>query len=173
VTSDLPFTLEELYLGKQKRMKISRKVNGVDAEETIDIGAKPGWKAGTKITFSGKGGDSIPGRPAADLVFVVKEKPHALFKRDGNDLVMDRTVTLKEALCGYLLQFDHLNGASYKFQISDVIQPDMTKTVANLGMPDPKNPGTFGHLRIQFRVRFPQNLSDEQKDMLRQTLSYA
>lgn len=45
---------------------------------------KPGWKEGTKVTFSGKG-DERPGQPADDLMLVVKQEPHPRFTRHGND----------------------------------------------------------------------------------------
>lgn len=35
----------------------------------------PGWKEGTRITFSGKG-DEMPGQPPQDIVFVIAQKPH-------------------------------------------------------------------------------------------------
>ena len=60
---------------------------------------QPGWKDGTKITFPGKG-DEVPGRPPADLVFVVKQLPHPLFERRGNDLHLKATITLKQAIGG-------------------------------------------------------------------------
>ena len=46
---------------------------------------KPGWKNGTRITFEGKG-DEQPGGQAGDVVFVVKEQPHAKFHRQGDEL---------------------------------------------------------------------------------------
>ena len=39
-----------------------------------------------QITFAEKG-DEHPGREAADIIFQIDEKPHATFKREGNDLV--------------------------------------------------------------------------------------
>ncbi|BBG94169.1 DNAJ heat shock family protein [Prunus dulcis] len=56
-------------------------------EEILKIDIKPGWKKGTKITFPDKGNQE-PGVSPADLIFVVDEKPHGVFKRDGNDLVI-------------------------------------------------------------------------------------
>ena len=47
---------------------------------------KPGWKAGTRIIFDGKG-DRLPGRPPQDIVFVIRELPHPRFTRVGDDLV--------------------------------------------------------------------------------------
>uniref|UniRef100_A0A2N9INB4 Chaperone DnaJ C-terminal domain-containing protein n=1 Tax=Fagus sylvatica TaxID=28930 RepID=A0A2N9INB4_FAGSY len=54
-------------------------------EEILKIDIKPSWKKGTKITFPKKGNQE-PGITAADLIFVMDEKPHPIFKRDGNDL---------------------------------------------------------------------------------------
>ena len=67
--------------------------------QTLEIKVQPGWKDGTKITFPGKG-DEVPGRPPADLVFVVKQLPHPLFERKGNDLHLKVTITLKQAIGG-------------------------------------------------------------------------
>ena len=69
-------TLEDLYNGKKKKMKINRKrcqTNGTYKEEptvlTIDV--KKGWKEGTKVTFHGEGPES-DGYSAGDVVFVIK-----------------------------------------------------------------------------------------------------
>jgi DnaJ family protein B protein 4 len=60
-------------------------VSHTTVEEILKIDIKPVWKKGTKITFPEKGNQE-PGITAADLIFVVDEKPHPIFKRDGNDL---------------------------------------------------------------------------------------
>ena len=62
--------------------------------ETLTIDVKPGWKKGTKITFPEKG-DEAPGVIAADIVFVIDEKRHPQFERDGNDLVKTVKVDLR------------------------------------------------------------------------------
>ncbi|MFQ6642382.1 hypothetical protein Gotur_018786 [Gossypium turneri] len=64
---------------------------------TIDV--KPRWKKGRKITFPDKGNEQ-PNQLPADLVFVIDEKPHDLYKRDGNDLIVNKRVSLAEALGG-------------------------------------------------------------------------
>lgn len=60
IEHQLPCTLEELYKGATKRMKISRSVTDVSGRtervtETLFIDIKPGWKRGTKVTFPKKG----------------------------------------------------------------------------------------------------------------------
>ena len=56
---------------------------------------KPGWKSGTKITFQ-REGDQAPNKIPADIVFIIRDKPHALFKREGSDLKYTAKVSLKE-----------------------------------------------------------------------------
>ena len=77
VERPLPLTLEELYKGTQKKMKIRRKtydqqthVQNVE-DKILDIGIKPGYKAGTKIKFKGVGDQEEGG--TQDLHFIVAE----------------------------------------------------------------------------------------------------
>ena len=95
---------KELYNGSTRKMKISRNI--VDAsgksmpeEEILTIDVKPGWKKGTKITFPEKGNEQ-PNVVPADLVFVIDQKPHSVYNRDGNDLVVTLNISLVEALTG-------------------------------------------------------------------------
>ena len=61
----------------------------------LTINVKPGWKSGTKITFQ-REGDQAPNKIPADIVFIIRDKPHALFKREGSDLKYTAKVSLKE-----------------------------------------------------------------------------
>lgn len=61
----------------------------------MTINVRPGWKSGTKITFQ-KEGDQTPGKVPADIVFVLRDKPHTLYRREGADLRMTVPITLKQ-----------------------------------------------------------------------------
>ncbi|EMS65162.1 DnaJ homolog subfamily B member 13 [Triticum urartu] len=123
----LPGSLEELYKGTTKKMKISREIadasgKTIPVEEILTIDVKPGWKKGTKITFPEKGNEQ-PHTIAADLVFIIDEKPHAVYTRDGNDLVATQKIPLAEALTGYTVHLTTLDGRSLTVPISSVIHP--------------------------------------------------
>lgn len=98
---DLYVSLEDVAKGCTKKMKISRKVLNPDGrttkreEKVLTINVKPGWKAGTKITFQ-KEGDQTPNSIPADISFIIRDKPHSLFKREGSDIRYTAKVTLKE-----------------------------------------------------------------------------
>ncbi|TKY63503.1 DnaJ-like subfamily B member 1 [Spatholobus suberectus] len=140
----LQCSLEDLYKGTTKKMKISRDV--IDAsgrpttvEEILTIEIKPGWKKGTKITFPEKGNEQRGVIPA-DLVFIIDEKPHGVFKRDGNDLVVTQKISLVEALTGYTAQLTTLDGRNLTVSTNSIISPTYEEVIKGEGMPVPKEP---------------------------------
>ncbi|KAK4429937.1 DnaJsubfamily B member 4 [Sesamum alatum] len=172
--SKLPCSLEELYKGSRRKMKISRIVlddsgKPGTVEEVLAIHIKPGWKKGTKITFPEKGNHE-PGAAPGDLIFVVDEKPHPIFKRDGNDLIINQKISLLDALTGKTLNIATLDGRDIPLTISDIIKPGKEIVIENEGMPISKEPGKNGNLRIKFDVKFPSRLTTEQKSDLRRVL---
>ncbi|XP_027359671.1 dnaJ homolog subfamily B member 1 isoform X2 [Abrus precatorius] len=140
-----------------------------NVEEILTIEIKPGWKKGTKITFPEKGNQE-PGVIPADLIFVIDEKPHALYRRDGNDLVINQEITLLEALTGKTLDLTTLDGRSLMIPLTDIVKPGAEVVVANEGMPISKEPGRKGNLRIRLDVKYPSRLTPEQKSDLRRVL---
>lgn len=162
-------TLEELYTGTTRKMKISRKLlNGATAEEIIEIVVKKGWKAGTKITFTEKG-DEKPDMIPADITFIIEEAPHSRFTRRDNDLLHVARVSLRDALCGVNLSLKHLDDRTLDIKVSDVINPHTTKVLRGEGMSITKTGGK-GDLIIKFEIVFPTRLSDQQKQQLASAL---
>eukprot|EP00775_Hariotina_reticulata_P009080 gene9080-9250_t len=176
ITRQLGCTLEELYSGSTRKMKITRSIfdgSGRQArmeEEILEVNIKPGWKKGTKVTFPKKG-DERPGHIAADMVFVIEEKPHARFKRDGDDLLLQKRLSLSEALCGCEFAVQTLDNRVLTISTRDeIIQPQSTKIIRGEGMPISKFPGQKGNLVIKFDVVFPRQLNSSQKEQIRMLL---
>ncbi|MCL7032088.1 hypothetical protein MKW94_005820 [Papaver nudicaule] len=170
----LPCNLEDLYKGTTKRMKISREVtdyNGrpTTVEEILTIEIKPGWKKGTKITFPEKGNEQR-GLIPADLVFIIDEKPHSVFKREGNDLIAVRKISLVEALTGYTSQLTTLDGRTLPISANSVVSPGQEVSIKGEGMPIPKDPSKRGDLKIKYTVKFPTVLTAEQKTGIKRLL---
>ncbi|KAL8130053.1 hypothetical protein V2J09_019208 [Rumex salicifolius] len=174
IENKLPCSLEDLYKGTTKKMKISREIADTSGrtttvEEIITIDIKPGWKKGTKITFPEKGNEH-PGVTPADLVFIIDEKPHKLFTRDGNDLVYTQKISLAEALTGYTVNLPTLDGRTLTIPINSVISPGYEEVVPREGMPIPKDPSRKGNLKIKFDIKFPTRLTTEQKSGIKKLL---
>eukprot|EP00252_Welwitschia_mirabilis_P014618 TRINITY_DN3213_c0_g1_i1.p1 TRINITY_DN3213_c0_g1~~TRINITY_DN3213_c0_g1_i1.p1 ORF type:complete len:160 (-),score=31.72 TRINITY_DN3213_c0_g1_i1:232-711(-) len=155
-------------------MKISRNVvnsTGLTTtlQEVLSIEVKPGWKKGTKITFPEKGHEQA-GVVPADLVFVIDEKPHDLFKREGNDLLLVQKISLSEALTGVSFTVLTLSGKALNLSFNDIIYPGYEKILPKEGMPIAKEPGKKGNLRIKFEIVFPTRLSVDQKAGIKRIL---
>lgn len=100
---ELLVSLEDILLGVTKRVKVTRlrqtdKHTLRPEERVFDVEVKKGWKEGTRITFP-KEGHQMLGHAPNDLAFVVKEKQHAHFRRDGSHVVYTTTITLREVRC--------------------------------------------------------------------------
>jgi DnaJ-class molecular chaperone len=160
-------TLEQLFAGTTKRLKVTRTVNGRDDEKLFELEIRPGWKEGTKITFEGDG-DQRRGKPAQDLVFVVKELRHAVFQRQKDDLILTRAISLRDALCGFLFKERGIDGREIELPFRDVIVPGSERRLTGQGMP--LMGGGRGDRVIIFPVTFPISLSQEQKEGLRELL---
>jgi len=130
----------------------------------------PGWKRGTKVTFNNDAG-VIPGHGdvQADLVFVMDEKKHPVFQREGSDLHLKRAITLGEALLGGTIVVKSLEGKDVSVQLTGVVQPGKKMTVPECGMPIRKQGKIQGHgdLHIEFNVCLPKSLTAEQKELVK------
>ncbi|XP_047435314.1 dnaJ homolog subfamily B member 1b [Mugil cephalus] len=175
VVHDLRVTLEEVLSGCTKKMKISRKRLNPDRrtirteEKILEVQIKKGWKEGTKITFP-KEGDETPTNIPADIVFVLKDKPHPVFKRDGSDIIYTSKISLRDALCGCTVNAPTLDGRTVTVSSTDIVQPGMKRRVSGEGLPYPKRPDRRGDLIVEFEVKFPERLSQSARDTIAQVL---
>ena len=90
---------------------------------------------GQRVTTDRRAGDQRPGTAPADVVFVVLEKPHALFRREGNDLHYVLRVPLVDALCGATHRLTTLDGRPLSVPVSGIAGPASEKVVRGEGMP--------------------------------------
>ncbi|KAK1754782.1 protein psi1 [Echria macrotheca] len=169
----LPVSLEDLYQGVTKKMKIKRKTfddsgKRITTDTVLEVPIKPGLKKGSKIRFKGVGDQEEGGQQ--DLAFVVEEKPHPLFVRDGDDLIHTIDLDLKEALTGWKRTVTTIDGKSLSIEKTNPTQPGSSDTYPGLGMPISKKPGQRGNFIVKYNVKFPTSLTAQQKQKLREIL---
>ncbi|XP_029457972.1 dnaJ homolog subfamily B member 13 isoform X2 [Rhinatrema bivittatum] len=175
IERDLYLSLEDLFYGCTKKIKISRRVMNEDGhtssirDKILSINVQPGWKQGTRITFP-KEGDQGPNIIPADIIFIVKEKPHARFKRQGNDLIFVASIALGKALIGCTVEIETLDERLLNIPINDIVFPSYSKVVPWEGMPLSKDPTQKGDLIVTFDIHFPEKLTQDKKQFLRQAL---
>ena len=182
ITKPLKVSLEDLYNGATKHLKVGRKLmDGSTEQKVLDIQIHPGWKSGTKVRFPQAGNEVPPTGEAQDLVFVVEEKPHEVFKRDGNDLIANVKIPLIEALAGPppgvskpVKTVEMLDGRKLQVPVPPgIVKPGQQTTITGEGMPARKGgmATTKGDLIVNWDTVFPDSLSSSQKDGLRKILS--
>jgi len=108
-----------------------------------------------------------------DVIFVIQETPHDHFKRSGDDLIMEKEISLIDSLTGFSFEFKHLDDRSVIIQIKpgDIIKPDDVREVPGLGMPIYTRSYDFGNLYIKFNVTFPTSLNNDQATKLKTIFS--
>lgn len=168
-------TLEELYAGCSKKIKIKRKVldpttrQPSTSEKIIVITVKPGWKAGTKLNYAGEGDEYAPNR-RQDVQLVIEEKAHPVFRRENDDLHVSMNLTLEEALCGFSKTVTGLDAKELKVTNKAVTVPNQQLRFPNGGMPNQRDPSVKGSLIVTFKVTFPPTLSETQKEHIHKAL---
>ncbi|KAI1121944.1 hypothetical protein F5Y10DRAFT_282083 [Nemania abortiva] len=173
VERPLPLTLEEMYNGITKKMKVKRKTfdesgKRTTSDQVLEVPIKPGLKKGSKIKFKGVGDQEEGGKQ--DLHFIVEEKPHPLFVRDGDDLIHTIELDLKEALTGWKRTITTIDGKQLNIEKAGPTGPGMSDSYPGLGMPISKKQGERGNFIIKYNVKFPTHLSAQQKQQLKQIL---
>lgn len=175
IEHDLPLSLEEVLTGTVKKMKINRKALHADGrsyreDKVLTINVRPGWKAGTKITFPREGDQSL-NTIAADIVFIIKDKPHDVFKRDGSNIKYTHKISLKEALtCNTTIKVPTLTGEMINLPIHEIIKPNTTKKIPYKGLPHTKSENKSGDLIVSFDIIFPDSLSQESRRLVSEAL---
>ena len=166
-------TLEHVCQGATVPVEMERwNVNSEGVHELSShveyISVPMGAENGEVILLSNRGNETGDGtRGDVKVTFMVEE--HPLFKRNGLDIVVEKNITLKEALCGFVFDIAHINGKKFSFNSSsgNIIRDGLVKTIPRLGL---HRGNECGNLNVVFRVAYPEKLSEEQIKTLANTL---
>ena len=176
VSIDLVCTLEELYSGTKKKIRIRRTSRTLNRsnEKILEIPIPAGSFEGTKLSYKGEGDEIGTSGVATDLQFVIREAPHSSFSRHGLNLYTRVQINLIDALCGCSLDIDILKQKTTRITTDPeiVIRPGHKLVIPGEGMPSPKLGRPNGDLIIEFDVLFPQKITSEQKEKLREILTF-
>jgi len=96
-----------------------------------------------------------------DLKLFIQVVNLTAFKRSGLDLIMEKTISLKDSLCGFSFDIKYINGKSYTINNSsgNIIPANYNKMIPNMGL---ERNNHKGNLIIVFNVEFPEKLTPEQ-----------
>ena len=104
-----------------------------------------------------------------DIKIFIKIENTTQFERKGIDLLINKSISLKDALCGFNFELKYINGKVYTLNNNSgsIIPPEYIKVIPNMGL---TREGHTGNLLIHFRIEFPEKLSEEKINALREIL---
>jgi len=151
----------------------------IKERKVLQVHIDKGMRHNQKISFRNMA-DEAPNMEAGTIHFVVQEKEHEVFKRKAADLLITKTCSLNEALCGFEWKLTHLDKRQVIIQSrpGEIIHAEDTggkpfvKIIKNEGMPSLGNPFIKGDLYVLFTVEFPKDgeLNDATIQILKKTL---
>jgi len=128
--------------------------------KVLDCQILPGMKDGQKIKFDEEG-DQAPGIEAGDIIIILDEKEHSVFKRDGTDLHIKMNIELADALCGFTRLVKTLAKETRYIKVvslpGEIIRPNKPKCIDDEGMPYYNREFKRGRLIVSFEINFPAN----------------
>lgn len=156
-------TLDEVMNGANKN--ISLRKNG--AIENVSVKVPAGIEAGKKLRLKGKGGASPHGGVPGDLFLKVDVSPHEIFERDGEDLIMAVQIQFSEACFGTMVEIKTLEGKKFNVKVPPGTPCDARLRVKGHGLPHGPM-GQRGDIYVKIGIDVPQELSDEQHQLITQ-----
>ena len=164
----ISITLEQSYNGDKYPLDIERWIMEENIKKTeketiyIDI---PQGSDNNEIIILRNQGNIINENNKGDIKIFITVTNNTIFTRNGLELIINKTISLKEALCGFTFEIQHLNKKKFKInnEKGNIITPSYKKVIQNLGM---KRQNHTGNMTINFNIDFPKSLTEKQVNSL-------
>jgi molecular chaperone DnaJ len=139
----------------------------VEAPRDVTVNVPAGVNTGDVIRLAGEGEAGEPGAGRGDLMVHIRVREHALFQRDGQNLICQVPVSISQAALGAEVEIPSLDGP-LTLTIARGTQSGDVLRVAKKGMPDPRGGRHRGDLLVQLIVEVPRSLTKRQEELLRE-----
>jgi len=156
---ELTLTLEEAVIGGKKTVSFSTE-SGVDK---INLAIPPGIEQGKKLKVKGKGVvDPYTGQ-RGDLYCKINISPHPLFKRDGDDLIMEKEIKLTDLVLGATVNITTLDNKRIELKVPPHSKNNTMLRIKGKGVA--KNKGSDGNLLVRLSAALPEKLTPRQQEL--------
>jgi DnaJ-class molecular chaperone len=168
IMKSLQINMEHVLNGASLPLEIERWIlqpgSKIIEKETIYVDIPQGIDDNEMIILRDRG-NVISEHCKGDIKINILIQNNTAFKRSGLDLILDKTITLKESLCGFSFELNYINGKSYTMNNNkgSIIPPEYKKVYPEMGL---KRGEHKGNMIINFHVDFPSVLTTEQIDKL-------
>lgn len=132
---------------------------------SLEVQIPAGVDDGMRVRLSGEGQPSPNGGPPGDAYCFIQIRPHKIFKREGQDLLVQVPLTYSQAVLGTQIEIPSLNGPK-TIDIPPGTQSGEAFRLRGLGMPDPRS-RMRGDLMVHTYVEIPKKVNPQQEELLR------
>jgi DnaJ-class molecular chaperone len=155
---NVEINLEEVLTGKEINAEVG--VPG-GSKKMINIEIPPGIQHGQQIKYQGMGDHSMTDIRPGDLIVNVFIRPNSTFRREGNNLIFEKSITIWDAVLGSKIAINTLDKKTLHITVPPGTQPDTVMSCTGEGLPDMRTKHR-GNLLIRIKVNVPRNLTHDQ-----------
>ena len=172
IIKTIEITIDEAYAGCTKHMEIERVIKDGNTnkteKETIYVTIPKGIDENEIIVVREKG-NMLSDDNKGDIKIFIKIINNSGLIREGLNLIYNKTLSLKESLCGFNFDLPYLNGKTFKINNTSgtIVSPGYKKVIPSLGL---ERDGHKGNLIIIFSVCYPEKLTSDQIEILENIL---
>ena len=171
IVQTISITLKQSYEGESIPVNISRTIvrnqEKVSETETIYVDIPKGMSNNEMIVVKEMG--NVINGTKSDLKIKIVVTADGTFTRDGLNIMYQKQISLKDALCGFVFELPFINGKVYTINNTsgNIMSPNFLKEIPNMGFTRGSN---VGKLVIKFVVVFPTTLPEETIEKLKDLL---
>ena len=133
---------------------------------TLSVKIPPGVDEGTRLRIGGEGEAGSKGGPPGDLYVVVHVKPHEVFRREGDDILYDASISFPQAALGTELAVPTLEGKA-AVKVPPGTQSGTILRLKGKGMTSLER-SSRGDQYVRIKIKTPEGLSQREKELYRQ-----
>lgn len=143
-----------------------RGTGKVRRQRTIEVDIPQGINDGQTMQISGGGEPGTKGGPTGDLLLTIRIKKHEIFTRDNFDVYITMPITFVQAALGATIKVPTISGV-VEYDVPAGTQTGSVFRIRGKGVPYIRGKGR-GDQYVKVEIETPKNLSQSQKDILRQ-----
>jgi len=170
IIKTISIPIDKILVGTTLPVEIERWIMNDDIKvfevETIYVTVPKGIDDGEIIILRDRG-NVVNENCRGDIKLFIKIENNTDFKRNGLDLLLEKTITVKEALCGFNFELKYITGKNYTItnNSGNIISHGYQKVIPNMGFSRDQH---TGNLIISFIVQFPEKISEDVLTQLKQ-----
>lgn len=154
-----------LHIGFHEAVFGSKREVALESGKSVSVKIPEGIKDGAKLKLKGKGGQGVNGGPNGDIYLIMKVAVHPVFKREGDDIVIDVVIDIPTAVLGGSIMIPTVKN-KIKINIPKGSQNGRILRLTGKGVKRLNSSG-YGDLLVRLKVEIPTEITQEQEDIMR------